>query len=107
MATPEELASTATKATTSRAKRKINSENVGIESSDDGDVTEEYLRRRLKISSGTVKNRTNPKSRHYDPKFPKPFSIAPPGAKRRINRWNRQRFEDYVRALEEASLPQE
>ena len=101
MATPEELASTATQATTSRAK-EINREHLVIDAPKH--VPEEYLRNRLKISSGTVKNRTNPKSRWYDATFPKPINIAPPGAGRRINRWDRQKIEDYVRALEEASL---
>jgi len=104
MATPEAMANTATQATTSRAEI-INRKHVFID--EPKHVPEEYLRNRMDISSGTVKNRTNPKSRWYDPNFPKPINIAPPGAKRRINRWDRQKFEDYVRALEEAcTLPE-
>lgn len=104
MATPEKLASTATQATTSRAK-KINRKHLVIDAP--RLVSEEYLTIRLDVSSGTVKNRTNPKSRWYDPSFPQPINIAPPGSGRRINRWDKQKIEDYVRALEEASLLQE
>lgn len=34
------------------------------------------LARRLSVSTATIWNMTNPKSRHYNPAFPKPIKVS-------------------------------